>query len=241
MNAAIVLAGGVGMRLGARIPKQFIEVIGKPLIVYTLERFENHPEISAIEVVCHEDYIEHAWSLVERYGLSKVKWIVPGGDTFQDSVANGVRGLEGRCADADIVLVHYADCPLVSADVISDAIRVAAAHDCASPAMSSIDLTCERTDDDHSIEMINRDDVMCLQAPLAMRYRFAKWVYEEGERSGLLEEVEPHTQSLIVALGAKIWFSKNNRLNFKITTKEDMALFEAWVMREKALGDGESD
>lgn len=239
MNIAIILAGGVGSRLGASIPKQFIEVLGKPMIAYTLERFEAHPEVDAVEIVCHADYIDHAWGIVYEHGFSKVKWVVPGGDSFQGSVANGMEGLEGKAADGDVVLVHYADCPLVTFDVVSDAIRVARAHDCASPAMSCIDLTCERTDSEHSERMTNRDEVMCLQAPLAMRYAFARWVYEEGTRTGLLDRVEPHTQSLITALGASIWFSKNNRLNFKVTTKEDLALFEAWAMRERALEGGE--
>lgn len=124
MTTAIILAGGVGSRVGADRPKQFIEVQGKPILAYTIERFQNHAEIDSIAVVCLPAYMDYMEELKEKYGFSKVWWIVKGGETFQASVLNGVTFLEGKIDDDDIVLTHFGASPFVEADIISDAIRV---------------------------------------------------------------------------------------------------------------------
>ena len=89
MNTVIILAGGVGRRFGADRPKQFIKIFEKPILVYTIEIYQNHPEIDAIEIVCVEKCIDYLKGLVEEYNLDKVRWIVPGGKEFQDSLING--------------------------------------------------------------------------------------------------------------------------------------------------------
>ena len=126
MNVPIILAGGVGSRVGADRPKQFIEILGKPILVYTIEAFQNHPEIDAIEVVCIESHIDYLKELVEKFNLDKVKWITPGGKDFQHSVINGFNNLKGKLDDKDIVLVHYGASPFISEDIISDAIPLGA-------------------------------------------------------------------------------------------------------------------
>ena len=138
MNIPIILAGGVGSRLGADKPKQFIEVLGKPVLVYTIEAFQNHPEIDAIEIVCIESHIDYLKELIKEYNLDKVKWITKGGKDFQHSVINGVNNLKDKINDEDIVLVHYGASPFVSEDIISDAIRVCKEKGNSSPAMSSV-------------------------------------------------------------------------------------------------------
>ena len=112
MNVAIILAGGVGSRVGAGKPKQFIEIFKKPVLVYTIELFENHPEIDAVEVVCIKSHIDYLKELIDKYSLDKVRWIVEGGEDFQHSVINGVNNLKGELNDDDIVLVHYGASPL---------------------------------------------------------------------------------------------------------------------------------
>ena len=103
MNVPIILAGGVGSRVGADRPKQLIDILGKPVLVYTNEAFQNHPEKDAIEVVCIKSHINYLKGLVEKYNLDKVKWITPGGEDFQHSVINGVNNLKGKLSDDDIV------------------------------------------------------------------------------------------------------------------------------------------
>ena len=116
-NVGIILAGGVGSRVGADCPKQFIEIQGKPILVYTIEKFQNHSQIDAIEVVCVASHIEYMKELVERYQLTKVKWIVEGGVDFQHSVIQGINHLKGILDENDQVLIHYGASPFVSEEI----------------------------------------------------------------------------------------------------------------------------
>ena len=113
MNIAVILAGGVGSRVGAGMPKQFVKILGKPVIVYTIEAFQKHEDIDAIEVVCVKSHIDYMKELVDTYGLSKVKWITEGGADFQGSVLNGINNLQDKCSEDDIVLVHFGASPFV--------------------------------------------------------------------------------------------------------------------------------
>lgn len=233
MNVPIILAGGVGSRLGADRPKQFIEILGKPVLVYTIEAFQNHPEIDAIEVVCIESHIDYLKELVEKYNLYKVKWITPGGEDFQHSVINGINNLKGKLDDDDIVLIHYGASPMVTEDVISDAIRVCKEKGNSSPAMASL-LLLGTNDDDKSTEWIDRDKVVIFNAPQCFKFSYVTQLYEEAIEKGYLDKVEPHTTTLMYYMGHEIYLSKSNQLNIKITTKDDLDLFEGYVMMKKS-------
>lgn len=124
MVTAIILAGGVGSRVGAGRPKQFIEVLGKPVLAYTIEIFQNIPQIDAIEVVCHKKWKEYLMGMIEQYGLSKVKWIADGGDTFQDSVMSGINNLKDTIKPDDYVMIQYGAAPFTSDKIVNDVIRV---------------------------------------------------------------------------------------------------------------------
>lgn len=124
MNLAIILAGGIGSRVGANIPKQFILIDDKPILAYTLEIFENNNNIDLIEIVCHKEWKKYLEQIVHKYGYKKVKWIANGGDTFQESVMNGVFNLNGKISDNDIVSIHFGVSPFVSNEIIDDSIRV---------------------------------------------------------------------------------------------------------------------
>ena len=124
MNYVVIIAGGVGSRLGASVPKQFVEVLGKPVIAYTMEHFQNHPEIDAIELVCVDGFQEHLKEIAEKYGISKVCKIVKGGSEYERSIMNGVAGLEGIAQPDDLVIIHWAASPFLSEEIITDNIRV---------------------------------------------------------------------------------------------------------------------
>ncbi|WP_407393806.1 IspD/TarI family cytidylyltransferase [Methanobrevibacter sp.] len=232
MNVPIILAGGVGSRFGGDRPKQFMEVLGKPLIVYTIELFQNHPEIDAIEVVCIESHIGYLKELIEEYGLTKVKWIAPGGKDFQHSVINGVNNLKTELEDDDIVLVHYGASPFTTEDVISDAIRVARKYGNSSPAMPSLFLLGSN-DGNKSTTWIDRDEVMIFNTPQCFKFKFIKDLYEEAISKDLISKVEPHTTTLMFLMGHEIYLSKSNQMNIKITTKEDLDLFEGYVLMKR--------
>ncbi|MDO5297330.1 MAG: IspD/TarI family cytidylyltransferase [bacterium] len=246
MNIALILAGGVGSRLGAKIPKQFVEVLGKPVLAYTIETFEKHREIDAIIVACVKPYMNYVWQLKEKYGFSKLKWVAEGGDTFQMSVLNGIRYLEDKIAREDIVLVHFGASPFVTADIIADAVRVSKEK---GNAISSTDFfllsggkknTASVSDpENYSDEYINRDTIAVMNSPHAFKYGFVADMYKEAIETGVIETVEPHTTTLMYAMGKKIYFSYGSQLNIKITRKEDLDLFEGYVlMKQKHSAEG---
>lgn len=236
MNVPIILAGGVGSRVGADRPKQFIEVLGKPILVYTIEAFQNHPEIDAIEVVCIESHMDYLRELVEEYNLDKVKWITKGGVDFQHSVINGVNNLKGKIDDDDIVLVHYGASPFVQADIISDAIRVCKEKGNSSPAMSS-PLLVGTNDGEKSTEWIDRDKIVIFNAPQCFKFSYVTQLYDEAIEKDLLDKVEPHTTTLMYLMGREIYLSKSSQINIKITNKEDIELFKGYVLAKRYEGE----
>ena len=229
MNVPIILAGGVGSRMGADRPKQFIEIFGKPILVYTIEIFQNHPEIDAIEVVCVKSHVDYLKELVEEYNLDKVKWITPGGKEFQDSVINGINNLKGTLSDDDIVLFQYGASPFTSDYIISDAIKVCEEKGNSSPAIKSLFLLGSN-EGDKSLNWIDRDKVIIHNTPQCFKFGYVTQLYEEAIEKGFIDQVEPHTTSLMYLMGREIYLSKGNQLNFKITTKEDLELFKGFVL-----------
>lgn len=251
MNIAVILAGGVGSRFGANIPKQFVEVLGKPVIAYTLESFEKHHDIDAILVVCVKPYIDYVWELKDKYGFSKLVWVTEGGPTFQQSVINGVNYLSDKAKPDDTVLFHFAASPFIKGEIISDVIRVCKEKD--SNAISATDyyllsgkkktLNSVLDDGNYSDEYINRESIAVMNTPHAFQYKYIVDLYKGAIEKGILNLVEPHTTTLMYAMGKKIYFSKGSQSNIKITTKDDIELFEGYVLlqqrkqSEKALRD----
>ena len=240
MNVAVILAGGVGSRVGADRPKQFIEVLGKPILAYTIDVFQNHPEIDAIEVVCHKSWKDYLNNMIKKYDLNKVKWIADGGETFQESVLNGINYLNGKISREDIVLVHFGASPFIKEDIITDCIRVCKEK---GNAISTIDyfLLSGKKNITKSVEdpnnytdtYIDRDTVACMNSPHAFNYGFIKDLYDEAIKTGIINEVEPHTTTLMYKMGKRIYFSKGSQTNIKITKKEDLDLFEGYVMQKQ--------
>lgn len=236
MNVAIVLAGGIGSRVGADVPKQFIKVRGREVLSYTLERFDRHPEVDAIEVVCRAGYEKELASIVERDGIKKVRWVAEGGKTFQDSVISGLKHLEGEVSDNDVVLIHYGASPFTSFAVISDAIRVCREKGNASPASQMPYLMARRTDAEKTTEWLDRDFVMRLNTPQALLFGYARDLYRRAEEGGWLDRVDPHTVSLMLAMGEPVYFSLDEGDNIKITTPQDLDLFRGWVLAREERG-----
>ena len=112
-NIAIIIAAGKGNRMGQDIPKQFINVYDKPVLLYTLEGFQIHTQIDAIEVVCLDGWHEILWAYAKQFNITKLKWIISGGETGQESIRNGVYNLEDKCDPDDNVIIHDGIRPLV--------------------------------------------------------------------------------------------------------------------------------
>lgn len=241
MNIAVIIAGGVGNRLGARIPKQFVEILGKPILAYTIEPFDKHPDVDAILVVCVKPYVDYIWELKEKYGFEKLQWVCEGGATFQESVMNGVNFLSDKAKDDDTVLFHFGASPFIKPDIIADVIRVC--KEKGTNAISTTDYlllsgmkksTITVLDpENYTDEYINRDTIAVMNTPHAFQYGFIVDMYKEAVETGIIDTVEPHTTTLMYAMGIPIYFSKGSQDNIKITTKEDLEMFEGYVLEQQ--------
>lgn len=218
MIIAMILAGGVGSRVGAGKPKQFVEILGKPVLAYTIDIFQKHPNVDAIEVVCHEKWMDYLKEMLHKYNLSKVKWIVHGGDTFQESVINGANYLKDKIANEDYILVQYGAAPFTSEKIVTDVIRVMKEKGTAVTATPCYQLIGTK-DGDESLNWVDRDKYVQIACPYGFKYAYLLDVYKRAEEKGLLASIEPHTTSLIYALGDKLNLAYGDQTNIKITTK----------------------
>lgn len=236
-NIAIILAGGIGSRLGGDRPKQFVEVLGKPVLAYTLEKFQKHREIDAIEVVCVNSWKDYLEDMIQKYHLDKVEWITEGGATFQESVINGIFNLKDKISPDDIVITHFGASPFVEDDIISDCIKVCKVKNNAISTTPFFLLSGIVDDSKESSSVhINRDMIACMNSPHAFRYSLIYDIYQQATESGILDEVEPHTTTLMQAMGYTVYFSKGSQTNIKITRKEDLELFEGYLLMKKLHG-----
>ena len=241
MNVAVILAGGVGNRVGAGIPKQFIEVLGKPILAYTIDPFDKHPDVDAILVVCVKPYIDYIWELKEKYGFNKLTWVTEGGATFQESMINGVNYLKDKISRDDTVLFHFGASPFITPDIITDVIKVC--KEKRTNAISATDYlllsgtknktTSVSDPENYTEEYIDRDTVAVMNTPHAFQYGFISDIYDEAIITGIIDTVEPHTTTLMYAMGKRINFAKGSQTNIKITTKDDLALFEGYVLEQQ--------
>jgi 2-C-methyl-D-erythritol 4-phosphate cytidylyltransferase len=234
MNIAIILSGGVGTRVGAEVPKQYIKIMSKPIMVYTLEKFENNPNIDAIELVCIKGDVPSVESIVKEYNITKVRWYTEGGSTFQESTMNGIFNLKDKVAYDDIVLIQFAVSPMITDEIIDDSIAVCSKYGNAVAADEMIMCTCIKDNEYSSSQSILRETLVGLNAPWTFKYDLVCGAYEEAIEKNILNSLEPHTTSLMFALGKKIYFSKSATSNIKITRKEDLDLFEGYLLLQKS-------
>lgn len=227
MTYGILLAGGIGQRMGASVPKQFLEINSKPIILYPLITMQEHPEIDFIEIVCIAEYIPRLQEIVKNENLTKVKWIIPGGASCQDSTKNGLDHLKGIASEKDIVLIHMASYPLASADVISSCIRSAAinGNGCtARPVLYSAYYTEDRKT---AIEQIDRDKLMLCTIPYAFRFGECSELYDLAYSTGKGISGNVFTNTLYCDFGKRIFFTQDSETNIKVTTPGDITLMKA--------------
>ena len=234
MNIAMILAGGIGTRFGTDIPKQFIKVNEKPVLIYTIENFQNNRNVDTIEIVAHKDWLQECKELVKEYDLSKVKWFTTGGSTFQDSVINGMEHLKGKAGYEDIILISFGVSPYTTDEIIDDSIRVCKKYGNAIAAEDMVLSTCIMDDEISSTQNILRETLKGFSNPWTFKFGDLCDTYETAKKQGILDKVEPHTTSVYFELGKRLFFSKTNRKNFKITTPEDLEIFEGLVLLEES-------
>lgn len=221
-NLAVIFAGGVGSRMGkAAVPKQFLEVHGKPIIVHTLEHFQNHPEIDAIAVAILPDSRETLQRLVRVYELDKVQWIVDGGATGQESRHRALRTVSASFPEDSLVLLHDGVRPLIDADVISANIASAREHG-AAVTCTKFNETIASSPAGTIEQVIPRESIYSAQAPQTFRLGEVLAAYDRAVDEGENDSID--SLSLMHQYGHEVHRVEGPRSNIKITTAEDFYL-----------------
>lgn len=231
-NIGLLIAGGSGNRMHQDIPKQFITVNERPVIIYTLEAFEKHPEIDAIAVVCIEGWEQVLWAYAKQFNITKLQYVVHGGKNGQDSIRNGVFELEKHFASEDIVLIHDAIRPMVSAEIISDNIRVALEYGNAVTVIPCAEAMMQTEDGIASSGSYPRERLKRTQTPQAFHIGDLCDLHRRALAAGITNSVASCT--LKIEMGEQIYFSKGSEKNIKLTTVEDIDIFKALLAAKRA-------
>ena len=234
MVTAMLFAGGVGRRMKSDdLPKQFIEIGGKPIIVRTMEHFEKHPEVDQIVVACKEDWIDHLEALIKDYKITKVHSVVPGGATGYASIHNGVRETAKFMTDPDdIILICDGVRPMLTERLISDSIRYARECGTSVPVTPSIDSLLFSEDGKFCEKSYERSSMYITQAPQGYTMEKILWAHSEAERRGILNPVS--SSELFIELGEKVRLFEGERINIKVTTQEDLEILNAWCHHQES-------
>ena len=235
MNIAIVIAGGSGNRMGQNIPKQFINVYDKPVIIYTLEGFQRHPMIDAIEVVCIDGWHDVLWAYAHQFNITKLKWVVNGGNTAQESIRNGVYNLEGKAAEDDIIIIHDGIRPLVDDTVLTDVIQKAKefGNGVTSLPYNEQIFVVNADDVNTTKQYIPRETLRRVSTPQAYTYKKLDWGYHEAFEKGIGIFGSAYTNTMMVELGETLYFAAGSDKNIKLTTKDDLEMFKGYLKMEK--------
>jgi len=227
MIVAIILAGGRGVRMGNPVPKQFIEVRGKPILAYTLEGFQECPLIDAIEVVCLKGHEEEIKGIASHYRLSKVRRFAEGGASAQESIRNGVYALEGSLKDDDVAVIHDGIRPLVDQSVLEDVVRTSLAKGNGVTSLPYNEQIFLKSDDESATDFIPRDTLMRVQTPQAYRYGTLLRAYREAFSKGVGIGPTDYANTMMSSLGERLYFAKGSEYNIKLTNPVDLKIFEA--------------
>lgn len=234
-NVAIIIAGGSGHRMGQDIPKQFINVYDKPVIIYTLESFQKHPMVDEIEVVCIEGWEQILWAYAKQFGIDKLRWIVPGGNSGQESIRNGVYNLQGKCKNGDIVIIHDGVRPLLDGEILTDVIRTAQKYGngvTSRPVNEQVFLVNEK-DDTTSSAYIQREKLRIVATPQAYEFSNLFARYKEAFEKGIGIHGSSYTNTMMVELGETLHLASGSDRNIKLTTKDNLEIFKATLTAEQ--------
>jgi len=233
MNIGIILAGGQGTRMGiTSTPKQFIEVYGKPIVIHTIEAFDVHPEIDRIAVVCHNDFHDEMRIWIRKFELSKVQWIVDAGETRQKSVYNGLQAIRDQVSDDDIVVIHDSARPLISSRIISDNIKYVKQYGAVDTVIPASDTIIKSLDGVFMDSVPIRKELFIGQTPQSFYYH----VIESAHRQAVDEDIQDATDDcqLIIKQGkTKVSLVQGEKMNFKITTMDDLLMLKAVLKMSK--------
>lgn len=233
MNVAIIIAAGSGSRMGQDIPKQFINVHDKPVLLYTLTSFQQHPQIDRIGVVCLDGWHDILRAYCRQFNITKLDWIVAGGATGQESIRNGVQHLEGRCTDDDVIIIHDGIRPLIDATVLSDVIVKCTQYGNAVSSLPYNEQIFLVDDERSTTRYIPRETLRRVATPQAYRFGMLAGAYKRAFAEGIGIHGSSYTNTMMVELGERLYFAAGSDKNIKLTTKDDLEMFKAYLVAEK--------
>ena len=225
MNTALILAGGRDTRFKMDIPKQFVNVNNRPIIVYTLEIFQNHPDIDEIIVTCLDGWQEMVRVYGKQFNITKLKDIIPGGKDAQESTYFGLKILKGKMGQGDIVVVHDAIRPMVSEEIITSSIQMCRKKGMGVAATYIMDNIMHSGNGKEGYQSINRYEIMKVQTPQAFEFQLIWDLHQKAIKKKSLGAWD--NSSMITNIGEKVFFSEGSDLNLKINTTEDVEMFRA--------------
>ena len=225
MNIALLTAAGNGTRMHQDIPKQFIHVDNKPVIIYTMEAFQNHPGIDEIVVVTLESWTEVLMAYAKQFNITKLKTVVPGGKTGQESIRNGLEAIKDRMGEKDVIMIHDGNRPMVSAEVISDSLATYAKYGNAVAVIPCTEVVFESDNKISSCVSTNREILFRTLTPHTYNFFDLYHAHLEAEKKGI--ENTAASCMLMKELGRESYFSKGSEENLKITTLDDLKIFKA--------------
>ena len=231
-NIALLIAGGSGARMHQDIPKQFLTVNEKPVIAYTLEAFQKHADIDSIAVVCIEGWEQVLWAYARQFNITKLQYVVPGGENGQSSIRNGVFELEKHFDKDDIVLIHDAIRPMVSQEIISDCIIKTRKYGCAIATIPCAEAMMQTVDGIISTGSYPRDNLKRTQTPQGFPVGKICDMHRLALERGITNSVASCT--LMIELGEQIYFSAGSEKNIKLTTVEDIDIFKALLLAKRS-------
>lgn len=232
MIVALLTAAGSGTRMGQDIPKQFMHVENKPIIIHTLEAFQKHPSIDAIIVVTIPSWIDVVKAYANQFDITKLHWVVSGGETGQESIRNGLKVLESELQPEDVVMIHDGNRCMVSGEIISDSLATFKKYGSAVAAIPCVEAVFRSNDQGKSSNIsIPREQLFRTQTPHTYTLKKLLWAHEAAAKQCITETAA--TCTLMQQLGETIYFSKGSEENLKITTVDDLMIFKALLHTKK--------
>ena len=232
-KVAIILAGGVGNRTGQDIPKQFLNVNDKPIIIYTLEAFQKNPAVDEIEVVCKEGWHDILWA--NQFNITKLKYVITGGVTSQDSIKLGIFNLEDKLKKKDMVIIHDGVRPMVDEEVLSDVIAVCEKYGNAVTSLPYNEqiFVVDEKDPNTTKKYVPRSTLRRVSTPQAYMFGEIDDAYHEAYEKNIGIGNGTYANTLMADLGKTLHFASGSDKNIKITTRDDIEIFKAYVQSDK--------
>lgn len=228
MNIAVIFAGGVGKRMNsASMPKQFLELHGKPIIIYTLEVFQNCAEVDAICISCVSTHIDYLKRLCAKYDMNKVKWIVAGGSTGQESIFHGLSAVVKDCPADSVVMIHDGVRPLISDELIRANIASVRKHGSAISCACATETPAEVDADKKIVVISERSSAVIAKAPQSFLLKDIFEAHIKARESGRNDFID--SASLMRHYGSTLFMVECPWDNIKITTPNDFYIFKAIV------------